>query len=432
MSVVRSLAYGTFAAAMAICVVGSAEAGEKNWAEKIFSQTAAKRDEPNRLGGTQSTDVHASHSVLASRSTIANIDRAIARYTAIHRSGGWPTIPRGRSLRFGDDGARVARLRRRLAKSGDLRTSRGNRNTTFDRAVEQAVKRFQRRHGLTPSGRVNRLTLAALNVSSTRRLHQLTINRARTAALLQKTAGHPYVLVNIPAYELQSVRHGRVELHSRVVVGKPNTPTPIFSKKIVALNTMPYWHVPQSIVRRQIIPAVRKDRGYLSRQNIRVFAGGNGAELDRSTIARSLPRSESLAFRQDPGPQNALGLLRIDMPNTDNVYMHDTPLKKLFRYHLRPYSAGCVRVKNVVELGEWLLQIDGQSSGDRLRSEIRAQRKTTFALRNPVAVHFAYVTAWATAEGSAHFRADIYNKDGPKLITAALGGWSAAVRSTQQ
>ena len=205
--------------------------------------------------------------------------------------------------------------------------------------------------------------------------------------------------------------------------GKPGTPTPVISAQIRALNTLPYWHVPQTIAQRALIPAIKKDPNYLTKQQIRVFASWGGEEIDPRTVNWWAPQGQRYVFRQEPGPQNALGLLRLDMPNKHIVYMHDTPLKQLYDYHLRPYSAGCVRVQTVFDVGEWLLRGDRNAASGQLRSIVKQRQKQTIKLQQPVDVHFVYISAWATPDGTAHFRPDIYRKDASIVQTAMIGGW---------
>ena len=408
----------------AICVAGAGATSvqaQDDWAKRAMGQgdkqSVAKA---NRISGQS----FAARNIMISPATIANIDRALPRYERLAQSPGWPALPKGRALKLGDEGAKVKTLLRRLAATGDLNPrALRRRQASFDRAVESAVKRFQFRNGLTPSGRVNSYTRTALNVSAEHRRDQLIQNRQRLVELLQRTQGRRYVFVNIPAYELQAVNGGRLEIYSRVVLGKPSTPTPAISAKIKALNTLPYWHVPQSIARRQLIPAIKKDPNYLAKQRIRVFASWGGAEINPRSVNWWAPQGQRYVFRQEPGPHNALGLLRLDMPNKHIVYMHDTPLKQLYDYHLRPYSAGCVRVQTVFDVGEWLLHGDGSPATGQLRSIIGQRQKQTIKLRQPVDVHFAYITAWATRDGTAHFRPDVYRKDGRIIQTAMIGGW---------
>ncbi len=395
---------------------------QNNWMTDVFGKK--KSGETSKRQSRPAGHTSTAAQLLVSRRTLDNIDRAIATYRALAQRGDGEPLARGKPLRLGDTGARVAALVQRLAIHGDLPHQAASRNRgSFDRNVENAVKRFQLRNGLTPSGQLNSYTRSALNVSLDHRLDQLTRNRNRIAELLLVTEGKRYVLVNIPAYELQAVNGGRIEIYSRVVLGKPTTPTPVISAKIKALNTLPYWHVPQSIARRQLIPAIKKNPDYLAKQHIRVFASWGGQEVDPRAVNWWAPQGERYVFRQDPGPHNALGLLRLDMPNKHIVYMHDTPLKALYDYYLRPYSAGCVRVQTVFDVGEWLLRGDGHPAAGQLRSLIGQRVKETIKLKQPVDVHFVYISAWATDDGLVHFRPDIYRLDTQDTQTALAGGW---------
>lgn len=405
----------------------SGKAAQAQWrpfGDGIFQgQSEPRRERPSRQDGhlpgtTQFT--------LLSQETDAAMGRAIQRYQQIVAAGGWRAIPKGPALKPNMRDKRVVLLRRRLIATGDL--DRGDPDSPdFDENVRQGLIRFQTRHGLTPSGDVNRFTLNALNVSAQHRLSQLRLNRRRLQEMLGKTGGGTYVLVNIPGYELQAVARGQLQLTSRVVVGKPATPTPEVSASVRAVNFLPYWHVPESIAKRALIPAVKKDPQYLAREHIRVYASWGGAELDPSRINWWAPQGQRLVFRQDPGPFNALGLIRLDMPNRHIVYMHDTPLKKLFKYHLRPYSAGCVRVERVQDLAAWLLDWNGGQIGQT----IRAGQQQTVNLDRPVPVHFIYLSAWSHSDGIVRFRTDIYDKDGSAVRTAQASEWSTAVRKVE-
>ncbi len=410
--------------AIGLLIIGSVSkpaGAQDDWISEAIGNTANRA--ANR-SASPTMPPFAARRILISRATLHNIDRALARYRELADNWPWPVIPKGPTLKAGDEGARVGLLVQRLAATGDLSQQAAARaGRAFDGQVAVALKQFQIRHGLTPSGRVNSYTRSALNVGADHRRDQLVQNSRRIAQLLAQTEGRRYVLVNIPAYELQAVNRGRLEIFSRVVLGKPATPTPVVSAQIKALNTLPYWHVPQSIARRQLIPAIKKDPSYLQKQRIRVFASWGGQEIDPHTVNWWAPQGQRFVFRQDPGPGNALGLLRLDMPNKHIVYMHDTPLKQLYDYHLRPYSAGCVRVQTVFDVGEWLLQGDQSPASGQLRSIIRQGQKQTIKLREPVDVHFVYISAWALADGRAHFRPDIYRRDGRIVQTAQVGGW---------
>jgi murein L,D-transpeptidase YcbB/YkuD len=281
------------------------------------------------------------------------------------------------------------------------------------------------RHGLKPTGRVYGSTLAAMNVPARQRLAQLRLNLDRVRRISRQLKGKRYIVVNIPAYQLQAVDRGKVQLYSRVITGKSSTPTPVTVTSIRALNFYPYWNVPQSIAVRALVPKVMQDRSYLQRERIRAFAG-NG-EVDTTKVNWSPGMGRRYSFRQDPGPGNALGVIRLDMPNKYTVYMHDTPLQRLFRYGVRAYSAGCVRVHRIFDLSAWLLEENGGWSRARVDRAVAAGKAETVKLKRPVPVYLVYVTAWGLPDGTAQFRVDIYNKDGTDKVVAEIEGTRAEV-----
>lgn len=391
----------------------------------LFSGDGGRQERPERQSRPERHTPSTAQHTLISQQTDAGLGRAIQFYQQIVAAGGWRAIPKGPALKSGVRDQRVALLRQRLMATGDL--DRGNPNSPdFDETVKQGLIRFQTRHGLTPSGDVNRFTMNALNVPAQQRLSQLRLNQKRLRQLLGKTGGK-YILVNIPGYELQAVSGGQLQLTSRVVVGKPATPTPEVSASVRAVNFLPYWHVPESIAKRALIPAVKKDPQYLKREHIRVYASWGGAELDPAQVNWWSPQGERLVFRQDPGSHNALGLIRLDMPNRHIVYMHDTPLKKLFKFHLRPYSAGCVRVEQVQNLAAWLLGWNGA----QVQQAVNSGQQQTVNLQNAVPVYFIYLSAWASGDGVVRFRTDIYDKDGSSARTAQAAEWSTEVRKIE-
>ena len=337
--------------------------------------------------------------------------RAIGGYRAVVQAGGWPAIPGRVTLRLGDSDANVAILRRQLQMTGDLRT-RGN-SYTFDPELEAAVMRYQRRNGLEPNGIVYGITQRILNVPVETRLKQLELNLQRMQELLPKVAASPrVVLMNSASFELQAISGGFVELTSRTIAGKRATPTPVVSASIQNVNLLPYWHVPASIARAQLIPAIRKDPAYLYKEHIRVFSSFGGEEIDPALVNWWGPEAERYVFRQDYGPFNALGLIRFDMPNKHIVYMHDTPMKQLFGQFERAYSAGCVRVQNYLALAEWVLRGSGQNAWtqDAISAALAGGQRATLKPVQPIPVHFVYLTAWME-NGVVQFRNDLYNKD---------------------
>jgi len=345
---------------------------------------------------------------------IAAMEAAIDRYQHLVSIGGWPMVPKGRMMRGGESDNRVPILRKRLRMSGDL-TSRNSGyydSNTFDDQLSQAVRRFQLRHGLRPTGRVERSTYPALNVTTERRLAQLRLNLRRIQDLMKNRVEDRYILVNVPAFQLEAVERYEVQQRHRVIVGRTVRQTPSIKATIRGLNFFPYWRVPDSIANFDIIPRLAKEPDYLSKEKIRVLNGVDGREVDPYSIVWGAADTTRLKFRQDPGPQNALGLVRIDMPNKDIVYMHDTPMKSLFGQRSRGFSAGCVRVQDVFKLVEWIARYEpGWEQPGRAADVIQAGQPLDVKLTRPIPVYFAYITAWAERDGEVVFRPDIYGRD---------------------
>ena len=257
-------------------------------------------------------------------------------------------------IRPGDDDERVTVARKRLVMTGDLKGG-GAGGFNFDGELEAAVRRFQERHGLRVSGRIDAPTIQAMNVPVQARIAQLRLNYQRVDELIGQRVEDRYVMVNVPGFQLEAVFQNVVELRHRVIAGKPARQTPQVKASIRALNFFPYWRVPDSVATLDLIPRLRKEPDYLQKEQIRVLNGSfNGQEIASSSIDWNTADATHIKFRQDPGPQNALGLVRLDMPNEHGVYMHDTPMKPLFGQRARDFSAGCVRVQDVFALAAWV------------------------------------------------------------------------------
>lgn len=357
-----------------------------------------------------------------SAQTEQSLVSAVDFYQRIVAAGGWPKLPGRITLRPGDSDESVVILRKRLKMTRDLpANARGD--YAFDDNVVEAVKRFQRRNGLEPTGVVYGITLRSLNVPAKTRLRQLQANLARIHALLPKLTGSPkYIIMNSASFELQGIQNGRVAITSRVISGKRATPTPDVSAQVRAINILPYWHVPRTIAKRALIPAIRKNPSYLYKERIRVFSTFGGDEVDPSTVNWWGPEATRYVFRQDPGPQNALGVLRFDMPNKHIVYMHDTPMKNLFGYFERAYSAGCVRLQNFLNIADWLIAGQGSWTTARIQAVVASGKPQTIKLAHPVPVHFIYLTAWVT-NGVVEFRNDLYNLDDAAPKGNVVAGW---------
>jgi murein L,D-transpeptidase YcbB/YkuD len=347
-----------------------------------------------------------------------NLRNALHRYEAISRSGGWPAISPGPTLRPGDMGPRVDALMFRLQTTADLAGDVPTVHHGYDAEVEDAVRRFQHRHGLKADGLVGNLTRTELNRPVERRIAQLQLNMERWR-WLPDSLGDRYLLVNIPAFELHVVEAARRVDTMRAIVGKKRRQTPIISGRMTYLEFNPYWNIPRKIARRDILPRAIADPGYLVRQGIRIFDGwdSQAMELDPTHLAweNLSARSFPYRLRQDPSPVNALGQVKFIFPNRHSVYIHDTPGKALFLRQERHLSSGCVRVEAPLALAQHLLNDQGWGH-DRLDAVIAQGKRKAVVLNRPVPVHLVYFTAWADADGTVNFRDDIYGRDRDLLV----------------
>ena len=356
-----------------------------------------------------------SRTVWVSNEAVAEMARTLELYRGLARQPQPAELPNKTTMRYGDTGQPVADLRARLTLLGDLR-GRGD-PYAFDETVEAAVKRFQLRNGVEPTGIVYGITQRLLNVPLDVRVRQLELNLQRMQELLPRISTQQrFILMNAASFELQGVQGGAVAVTSRTIAGKRATPTPVVSAQVQALNTLPYWHVPGTIAKAALIPMIRKDPGYLYKERIRVFSSFGGDEVDPGSVNWWGPEAERYVFRQDPGPQNALGVLRFDMPNKHIVYMHDTPMKNLFDYFERAVSAGCVRLQNFYGVADWVMAGQDGLSGAALKDRVAAGQQSTVKLKQPVPVHFVYLTAWID-NGVVHFRNDLYNRDASAFVS---------------
>jgi murein L,D-transpeptidase YcbB/YkuD len=341
--------------------------------------------------------------------TVSFVELAIQQYQNLVARGGWPQVPATKKLELGVADPDVAVLRKRLMLSGDLPMNAGISNA-FDSYVDAALKRFQLRHGLPADGVTGKYTYAALNVPADVRLQQLQINLVRLRSM-SGFLGDRYVVVNVPAMQVEAVENGMVVSRHNAIVGRITRQTPLLNSKINEIIVNPYWHVPVSIIRKDIIPIVRKDPKYLADNNIHIL-GPDGKEVDPASIDWSTDEATKYRFRQDPGKINAMASVKINFPSPDGVYMHDTPEQSLFSQLMRFDSSGCVRVQNVHDLVLWLLRDNGGWTRQRLDQTIKTGISTPVELVKPVPVYFTYIDEWSTADGVVQFRKDIYNRDG--------------------
>ncbi|MRG55727.1 Murein L,D-transpeptidase YcbB/YkuD [Phyllobacterium sp. YR620] len=357
----------------------------------------------------------ASFQPIASPETASFIQNAINTYNQIVSNGGWPRVDTTVKLQLGVVDPSVAVMRKRLMIAGDLSESAGISNS-FDTYVDAAVKRFQARHGLPADGVMGQYSLAAMNVPADIRLGQLQTNLERVRTLAAADQGPRYVMVNIPAAQLEAVEGGRVVQRHTAIVGKIDRQTPILDSKIHEVILNPYWTAPKSIIEKDIIPLMRKDPTYLTRNKIRLF-DQQGQEVPPEQVDWNTDDAVKLMFRQDPGKINAMSSTKINFPNPYAVYMHDTPQQGVFNKLMRFESSGCVRVQNVRDLNVWLLRDTAGWDRQTMEATIKTGVNTPINVSNPVPLHFVYVTAWSTGDGVVHLRDDIYERDGQAALS---------------
>ena len=383
-----------------------------------------RRPAPPPLETALSTDPYPT----LSPETIGATQRAEERYARIVEQGGWATdLPQ---LHPGSRGEAVLKLRRHLALEGDLDAADASR-TRWDGALTAAVKHFQERMGLRQTGHISGETLKAINVSAEVRRQELA------ASLARLSMAHPdferrYVVVNLPSTSVEAVENGRVVHRYVAIVGDPDHPSPEISAHISVVNLNPTWTVPTSIIKKEIIPHMQRDPGYLARMHIRVL-DGQLHEIDPRSINWSSERAANYILRQDPGAGNSLGSIRIGMPNKLAVYMHDTPGKALFGRDFRFLSHGCVRVQGVWDYAAWLLEdTPGGPAGawtkEALLDKMHDKERYDIKLSRAVPVYWVYLTGWANADGVVNFRNDVYGIDPVAEANAA----AAAARAQQE
>ncbi|WP_288585738.1 L,D-transpeptidase family protein [uncultured Methylobacterium sp.] len=352
--------------------------------------------------------------------------RAAERYQGLVEAGGWPSLPADLAVKPGERNPAIPLLRRHLVMTEDLAPG-GPEGDQLDPGLVAALKRYQARHNLPETGLLGRQTLAALNVPASVRQRQLAASANRLIGS-SFPFGERYVAVNIPSAAVEAVDHGSVARRYVAVVGKPERASPSVETKITNINFNPTWTVPVSLIKKDIIPHMRKDPGYLAKMHIRML-DGQGQEVQPTAVDWSTERAVNYTLRQDPGFDNSLGQVRIDMPNRHAVYMHDTPSKGLFSRDVRFHSSSCVRVADVKALVGWLLEGTPGPNGPgstwgpmEIETGIATGERRDIKLAKPIPVTFVYLTGYATPDGRVHFRDDVYGLDTGKPVEPAVTG----------
>lgn len=325
---------------------------------------------------------------------------ALKEYRTIEKNGGWKTIETNsdfKNVKLGDSTSTVGQIRERLFISGEIKEN--SKSNVCDSTLISAVKKFESHHGLTPKNIILKEHIAEMNVPVSDRIKTIIVNMERCRWIdpeLEK--GKQYIEVNIPEFKLYMVRNGEIVFTSNVVVGKAMTKTVIFSGMMNNIVFSPYWNVPTSIINKEIKPGMAKNKNYLAQKNLE---WNNGA------------------VRQRPGRNNSLGLVKFLFPNSNNIYLHDTPAKSLFERDSRAFSHGCVRVAKPRELAIELLKDDPRWTPEKIDKAMHAGKENWCTLKTKVPVYIGYFTAWVDRKGDLNFYKDVYSRDESliKLLT---------------
>ncbi|MEO8109381.1 MAG: L,D-transpeptidase family protein [Ginsengibacter sp.] len=330
-----------------------------------------------------------------------HLKQELLHYYTIKKSGGWKDIESDKSKKYkrGDSALVIKQVKQRLQISGDDKSV--DTSAYYTSELEPVIQRVQKSFGLEEDGIITASLITALNAPVTERIRQMLINLERMRWIPQQPPGN-LLLVNIPEFRLHVFDSGKKQFSMNVVVGKEGHSTVIFTDQLKYVVFSPYWNVPASIVKNEMLPAMRRNSNYLPRNN-----------MERTGTSNGLP-----VIRQKPGGTNALGRVKFIFPNSYNIYFHDTPAKSLFSESNRAFSHGCIRLAEPVKLAEYLLRDQPEWTPEKIKEAMNASKENWVTLKKPVPVFISYFTAWVDSDGLLNFRTDIYGHD--KEIAAHL------------
>ena len=316
----------------------------------------------------------------------------LARYREIEKKGGWNAIdldPALKSYKPGDTAKAIMQIRARLFASGDI--EQNSKSNLYDSTLVAAVKKYQLRNGKVVSTSITANNIKEMNVPIGERIKQIIVNMERCRWVSPEfEKANEYLVVNIPSYKVIFFRDGKIDFQSPVVVGATMNKTVIFSGKMSYIVFSPYWNLPQSIIEKEVKPGIAKNRNYLANHNM---------EWNKGQV------------RQKPGVKNSLGLVKFMFPNSNNIYLHDTPSKSLFAKETRAFSHGCIRVGKPRDLALAILKNDKNWTPEKIDAAMHAGKESTYVLKNKIPVYIGYFTAWVDDKGEINFYDDVYQRD---------------------
>lgn len=316
----------------------------------------------------------------------------LQKYREIEKNGGWTEIkvdPKFKAFKIGDSAEAIAQIRERLFATGDLKSD--NKSNKYDSELAIAVKKYQLRYGKYQSSTITPTLIKEMNVPIGERIKKIVVNMERCRWISPEiTKAKELIVVNIPSYKINLIREGKIEFESPVVVGRNMTKTVIFSGSMSNIVFSPYWVLPQSIINSEVKPGMAKNKDYLEKHNM---------EWNNGQI------------RQKPGRNNSLGLVKFLFPNSNNIYLHDTPAKSLFERDSRAFSHGCIRVGKPKELAITILKNDPNWTPEKIDAAMQGGKEKWYTLKEKIPVYIGYFTAWVDPQGEIHFYEDIYMRD---------------------
>lgn len=336
------------------------------------------------------------------------LQKLLAQLRAEHR---WPKVPGSFRAGLGDRNPGVAWAREFLRAVGDLAPGPDPDPEVVDARMDDAIKAFQERHGLVPDGVIGPRTLAQMNVPVRDRIRSVILNLERRRWFPDDLPDR-YLMVNVPRFQVQAIEHDKPVLTLRAIAGAKDNPTPSFSDEMETIQLNPFWHVPETIARAEILEKVREDSTYIDKEKFDVF-DENGARVNADAVAWNAVAADSMKyrFRQAPGALNPLGSIKFLFPNPFSVYMHDTNNRGLFDRTLRAMSHGCIRIEQPLRLAAYLLKDTGVWSSDSLRAAIDRGSRQAITLPTPMPVYITYFTAFTESDGRPAYLDDVYDRD---------------------
>ncbi len=360
-------------------------------------------------------------SLLPQHSWYSGLREMLSSFEAMAKKGGWGTVPSGPPLKGGDEGKRVLALRNRLWASGDLTSRSGWSSDQFDSTAVDAVRAFQKRHGLERTGIVDSMTLVAMNVPVEKRIEQIKVNLERWR-WMPPHLGRKHIVVNIPDFRLVVEEEGKQAMTMKVVLGLPEWPTPVFSAQMTHVLFNVHWIAPDDILSKELINYMKADSNYLRSNNMTLWRrkGDSLEQTDPRTIniKEMDPKDIDFFLRQEGGPQNIMGQVKFIIPNKYSVYLHDTPYREDFPKNVRMFSHGCIRLEEPFDLAEYVLREFPDWTRERIDTVVARKAEQTLTLKRSIRVHVVYCTVWKEMDGSVQFRPDYYALD--RRLAAAM------------